>query len=121
MPAKAHKVRIGKSWYTLRYGNKALRRYEEVAKATVADLGGTTFGVGTITYLLYAGMVYEHPYVTLDDVDEMLDTYLEAGHDITKIVSVVTEALSESGWFQVSPTEASASTKDSGETPAEQA
>ena len=119
MPAKTHRVKLGKQLYPLKFGNKALRVYEKEAEASVADLYGKTFGVGTITYLLHAGMVYDNPEVTLDDIDEMLDTYLEGGGDISPLVEVISEALAESGWF-TNPTKASPSTKDSGAKPAEQ-
>jgi hypothetical protein len=117
MPAKTHRVKLGKQLYTLRYGNKALRVYEREAEASVADLYGKTFGVGTITYLLHAGMVYDQPEVTLDDIDDMLDTFLAEGGDITAVTKVITDALAESGWFS-NPTKASPSTKDSGGNPA---
>jgi hypothetical protein len=118
MPAKSHRVKINRQLYVLKFGNKALRVYEREAEASIADLYGKTFGVGTITYLLHAGMVYDHPEVTLDDLDEMIDEFLTEGGDITVVTKVITEALAESGWF-ANPTKASASTKDSGAKPAE--
>ena len=119
MGATAHKVKFGKKFYTLKYGTKAMRVYEREAEAPITDLTGRNFGIATIVYLLHAGMVYEHPEVTVDDLDEMLDEYVEGGGDVTPIVEKITTALSESGWFTENPTKASASTKDSGESPAE--
>jgi hypothetical protein len=109
-------VTVGKK-YRLAYGTKALRVFEREADKPINELG-ERFGVDTIATLLHAGMVYNHPEVTADDVDEMLDKYLESGGDIQPVMTTISEAIAACGWF-ASPTKATASTKDSGKTPAE--
>lgn len=120
MPAQFHKVKVGKTFYSLKYGTKALRRYEGEADLPITALATNRFGISTIVYLLHAGMVYEDPDVTLDDLDAILDDFLESGGDIGPIMETITEALAESGWFSGNPTKASDSTKDSGKKPAKQ-
>jgi hypothetical protein len=106
--------------YKLGFGTKALRTYERDGGRSIVNLQDD-FGVGTIVYLLHAGMVYEYPELTLDDVDNIVDTFLEDGGDITPIIGKVVDTVVASGWFQpTNPTTAKASPsgKDSGETPA---
>lgn len=103
--------------FTLAFGTKALRRFERESEVGISDLS-KRFGVDTIACLLYAGMVYYHPEVTMDDIDDMLDTFLEKGGDIEPMMTVITDAVTTSGWF-ANPTKAAASTSGSGEKPAE--
>lgn len=113
-------VKLDKS-YRLSFGTKALRQYERDGGRSVADFQ-SDFGVGTVTYLIHAGLVYDHPEITLDDVDDMIDTFLEKGGDIVPVIETVIDAVMKSGWFQpVNPTKATASRsgKGSGATPAE--
>jgi len=110
------KVKIGKP-YTLAFGTKALRRFERESDIPINELGNR-FGVDTIACLLYAGMVYHHPEVTMDDIDEMLDTFLEKGGDIEPVINGISDAVVSSGWF-ANPTKAAPTAKASSETPAE--
>jgi hypothetical protein len=109
-------VKLGKT-YKLAFGTKALRVFERESDRTVAQLG-ERFGVDTIATLIHAGMVYHHPEVTADDVDDILDKYLESGGDIEPVMATISEAIGSCGWFS-SPTKAAPTTKDSGKTPVE--
>ena len=111
-------IKLDKS-YKLSFGNKALRTYERDGGRSVANFQDD-FGVGSITYLIHAGMVYDYPEVSLDDVDDLLDAFLDKGGDITPIITKIVETVTASGWFQkVNPTTKARSGKDSSETPAE--
>lgn len=110
------KVKIGKT-YTLAFGTKALRVFERELGRPINELADN-FGVDVVVALLHAGMVYNHPEVSADDVENMLDSFLEKGGDITPVIAAVSEAIMACGWFG-NPTQATVSTTDSGGTPAE--
>jgi len=112
-------VKLDKS-YKLGFGTKALRVYERDGGRSIANLQND-FGVGTVIYLLHAGMVYDYPEITLDDVDALVDSFIEKGGDMTPVITKLVDTVVASGWFQpANPTTAKASPsgKDSGETPA---
>lgn len=108
-------VKLDKS-YRLAYGTKALRVFEREVGRPVNEMGAN-FGVDTIAALLHAGMVYHHPEVTTDDVDDMIDSFLDKGGDITTVMEPISEAIAKCGWF-ASPSKG-VSTKVSGAKPAE--
>jgi len=109
-------VKLGKP-YRLAYGTKALRVFEREADRPINEIG-ERFGVDTIASLLHAGMVYNHPEVTVDEIDEMLDAFLEKGGDLDPVMTAISETVSACGWF-ANPTKAAPSGKASGATPVE--
>jgi hypothetical protein len=107
---------IKDGYFTIVFNTRAMACYEADAGRPVSDLNGKTFGIGTIAYLLHAGMLKNHPEYDLEDIFELLDEFVANNGDVKELVTVLNKALAESGWFAVkSPTEASVTTENSDE------
>lgn len=113
-------IKLDKS-YKLSFGNRALRVFEADGGRSIGN-AMAEFGVSTVTYLIHAGMAYDYPDITIEEVDDKLDAFLDGGGEISPIAEKLSKAVTASGWFvKANPTTKpdSPSGKDSGETPAE--
>lgn len=100
--------------YVLAFGTKALRRLEEATGCPVYAIAEQQLGVSWLVDALWSGLVYNHPDLTIDDVDAIIDTYLENGGDIGPVIEAIVEAMSASGWFARPRTEETASASRTG-------
>lgn len=87
-PGREAKLVAGDQTFTLYAGNRALRLIErETGKSLVAlfsDEGLNDLGFGTLTTIVWGLLQRDHPDLTIDDVDDVIDA---AGYE------AVTEAL----------------------------
>jgi hypothetical protein len=78
--------------YTLYAGNRALRMIErETGKSLIAlfsDDGLEEIGIGVLTTLVWGLLQRDHPDLTLDDIDDVIDA---AGYDA--VMEAVSQAL----------------------------
>lgn len=91
-PGREVTLAAGSKTYTLYAGNRALRMIERETGTSLIALfsedGIEQLGIGTITTLVWGLLQRNHPDLTLDDVDDVID---DAGYDA--VMEAVGQAL----------------------------
>jgi hypothetical protein len=80
------------------YGTRALKIIEHEIGRPLSALG-SDIGVTEVSALLYAGLAQLDRSITADEVDDLLDAYLEGGGSAQILGDTVSSAIGASGWF----------------------
>lgn len=84
----------------LRYDWSALAAFEKEADITVADLFSEAerkIGFHTILYLVWAGIRFENPKITVERVAQILQKWAGEGGDTNQLMAGILSALKNSG------------------------
>lgn len=82
----------------LRYDFNAVADIEEKAKMGIgAIFSEERIGFSTIRILIWGGLKWQDRHLTLASVGEWIQTYLDAGGDVTELMEKVVEAMELAG------------------------
>ena len=97
MPVKTVEIGLDKLRY-LRFDINAFADIEQKGGAGLEKLVGENLvGINTIRLLLWGGLKWEEPRLSLEQVGNMISQYLEGGGELQDIGNKVMEAVQHSG------------------------
>lgn len=80
------------------FGARGIRAVEQVLARPITKLG-ESLGINEIVALVYGGLRQLDPAVTVESVEDALDTHIASGQPVQNIADAITDALAASGWF----------------------
>jgi hypothetical protein len=74
--------KAGDKEYTLKYKFASLRKLETIAGMPVSSLlKEDNMGFDTMALFIWAGLIHENKRLTQDELDEIIDLYLQGEHE----------------------------------------
>lgn len=97
---RSYTIHFGDKPKELRYGSNAIRQVEEQSKmgSIVKMLSEDNVGYNSIMWLLWGGLKHDNRKLTMDDVGELMDAYLE-DRPLSDLIEEVLEALNACNVF----------------------
>lgn len=89
MTGRTYPISLADGTYSLKFDNHALYRFEELQGegAVMVIMRGLT-GVRTINHFIWAGLLHEHPHMTITEVIAKVDT-----HQMQEYAKTISEAI----------------------------
>jgi hypothetical protein len=84
---------------SFRFTIKTARELEKAAGSGIAYLVARGQSVDALVLMVCYGLRWSHPKLREDDAVELVDAYVDAGGDVTQLMSALVKALNESGVY----------------------
>lgn len=84
--------------YVLEYRFKSIRQLEAAAGKSISELLSNKMGFETMGLFIWAGLLVHNKDISVEQVDDIIDKYLDEGNDFSSLMEMATQAFEDAGF-----------------------
>jgi len=89
-------IKIQDKEYTLKYDINALALLEDITGKSISNVLQENMGISTLRNLFYVGLKRNHKDITVEQVGDIMQDYIDEHKSVERLSALITEAFEKS-------------------------